>query len=58
MIVRLPVGYLLAFSLCMGFPGIYLAQALSPVLPALVGLLYFRSKAWEGKALVSPHRIQ
>ena len=51
-IVRLPVGWLLAFSLHMGFPGIYLGQALSPVLPALVGLIYFKSKAWEEQTLV------
>lgn len=50
--VRLPVGWLLAFSLSMGFPGIYLGQALSPILPALVGLLYFKSRGWERKTLV------
>lgn len=51
-IVRLPVGWLLAFFLSMGFCGIYLGQALSPILPALVGFLYFKSKAWEGKSLL------
>lgn len=51
-VVRLPVGWLLAFSLSMGFPGIYLGQALSPVLPALVGLIYFKSRGWERKRLV------
>lgn len=50
--VRLPVGCLLAFSLSLGFPGIYLGQALSPILPALVGLIYFKRKAWEGRTLV------
>lgn len=50
--VRLPVGWLLAFSLHMGFPGIYLGQALSPVLPAFVGLIYFKSKAWEKRVPV------
>lgn len=51
-IVRLPVSWLLAFSLNMGFPGIYYGQALSPVLPAMVGLLYFRSRKWEQKTLI------
>ena len=51
-IVRLPVSWLLAFALYMGFPGIYYGQALSPVLPAIVGLLYFKSKKWERKTLI------
>ena len=51
-VVRLPVGWLLAFSLSVGFPGIYLGQALSPILPALVGLIYFKSRGWERKTLV------
>ena len=32
-VVRLPVGWLLAFPLSLGFSGIYLGQALSPILP-------------------------
>ena len=48
-VVRLPVGWLLAFSLSVGFPGIYLGQAISPILPALVGLIYFKSRVWERK---------
>lgn len=51
-VVRLPVGWLLAFSLSVGFPGIYLGQALSPILPALVGVIYFKSRVWERKTLV------
>lgn len=51
-VVRLPVGWLLAFSLSLGFSGIYLGQTLSPVLPALVGLVYFKSRVWERKTLV------
>ncbi len=46
------VGRLLAFSLSMGFTEIYLGQDLSPVLPALVGFLYFKSRGWERKRLV------
>lgn len=51
-IVRLPMSWILAFALNMGYPGIYYGQALSPVLPAIVGLLYFMSKKWERKTLI------
>lgn len=51
-VVRLSVGWLLAFFLSMGFFGIYLGQTLSPILPALVGLIYFKSRGWERKRLV------
>mgnify|MGYP001773656392 CR=1 FL=1 len=51
-IVRLPVSWLLAFALSKGFPGIYYGQALSPILPAMVGFLYFQSKGWERKTLI------
>ena len=51
-IVRLPMSWIVAFALNMGFPGIYYGQALSPVLPAIVGLLYFMSKKWERKTLI------
>lgn len=51
-IVRLPMSWILAFALNMGFPGIYYGQVLSPVLPAIVGLLYFMSKKWERKTLI------
>jgi len=53
-LIRLPVSWLLAFSADMGFLGIYIGQAVSPVLPAAVGLLYFKNKAWEKKRLISP----
>ena len=56
-IVRLPMSWLLAFVLNMGFSGIYYGQALSPVLPAIVGLLYFASRKWEHKTLIqSSHK--
>lgn len=51
-IVRLPVSWLLAFTLSMGFPGIYYGQALSPIFPAIVGFLYFQNKGWERKTLI------
>lgn len=51
-VVRLPVSWLLAFPLAFGFSGVYLGQALSPILPALVGLLYFKSRRWESRSLM------
>lgn len=50
--VRLPVSWILAFSAGVGFSGIYIGQAVSPVLPAIVGFLYFKSKIWENKKLI------
>ena len=50
-VVRLSVSWLLAFHMGFGFPGVYLGQALSPILPAVVGLLYFRSRGWENRNL-------
>lgn len=51
-IVRLPVSWFFAFTLNLGFSGVYYGQALSPILPAIVGLFYFRSKGWERKTLI------
>lgn len=51
-LVRLPVSYLLAFTLDTGFTGVYFGQALSPILPAIAGFLYFKSKCWESKKLI------
>ena len=52
--VRLPVSWLLAFVVNIGFSGVYIGQAVSPILPAAVGLLYFKNKVWEKKKLI-PH---
>lgn len=41
---HLPVSWLLAFPVALEFSGVYLGQAISPILPA-VGLLYFKSRA-------------
>ena len=48
-IVRLPVSWLLAFAFGLGYPGVLIGQALSPVLPAIVGLIFLRSKGWKKK---------
>lgn len=52
-VVRLPICWLLAFIFQMGFTGIYIGQAVSPVLPAIVGVVYFTSKKWSSKKLIS-----
>lgn len=51
-VVRLPVCWLLAFAADIGFSGIYIGQAVSPILPAAVGLLYFKSNVWAKKKLI------
>ena len=48
-IVRLPISWSLAFVLHYGFTGIYIGQALSPILPAIVGAIYFYRKGWIHK---------
>lgn len=52
--VRLPVSWLLAFAAGLGVWGAYLGQALSPILPALVGFWYFRNGGWERKGAIRP----
>jgi len=51
-IVRLPASWLLAFPLGLGYPGVYIGQALSPFLPAVAGFLYFKSMKWENKRIL------
>lgn len=36
-----------------GMPCWAIGQALSPILPALVGIIYFRSKVWRAKKLIN-----
>lgn len=56
MVVRLPVGWILAFAIGIGFPGIYWGQALSPILPAIVGAWYFKSGTWKEKMCLREER--
>ena len=51
-IVRLTLSWALGTAAGLGFTGIYLAQALSPILPAAAGLIYFKSRRWEAKRLI------
>lgn len=46
-VLRLPLCWLLGFSLGYGSGGVYLGQALSPLLPAVVGLAYCRAGRWR-----------
>lgn len=52
MIIRLPLCWLLAASLKIGVEGIYWAQALSPIIPACIGLIYFYSKRWQSRTII------
>ena len=59
--LKISLYFSLAINLLYGgvnaFSGIYYGQALSPVLPAIVGLLYFASRKWEHKTLIqSSHK--
>lgn len=51
-VVRLPMSWFLAFFLSYGFAGIYIGEAMSPVLPAITGLVYFKSKAWQSRQMI------
>ena len=51
--IRCLLSYLLAFDWGWGYMGIYIGQALSPILPALVGAVYFKSQMWEKKRLLA-----
>lgn len=51
-VVRLLVSWLLAFALGFGFIGIFIGQALSPLIPALAGFIYYQRKTWEKKNLI------
>ena len=46
-VLRLPASWVLAFTLGMGYSGICFGQALSPLLPAVAGFIYYKSGKWE-----------
>ena len=48
-VARLALSWLLGSLMGLGFTGICLGQALSPLLPALAGAWYFRWGRWEKK---------
>ena len=41
----------MAFAAGIGFPGVYIGQAVSPFIPAVVGWFYFKSRGWENRGL-------
>lgn len=51
-VVRLFFSWILGIALGYGFIGIYIGQALSPILPAIVGLIYFRTSRWRKRKLI------
>ncbi|MDU5335372.1 MATE family efflux transporter [Enterococcus sp.] len=52
LLIRLPLCWFLGTLLEFGVKGIYWAQALSPIIPACIGLIYFLSKKWYDRRLV------
>ncbi|MCC0679281.1 hypothetical protein IC218_03290 [Clostridioides sp. ES-S-0005-03] len=47
-VIRLSLSYTLGTILEYGFIGVYFAQSLSPILPAIIGLIYFYKRKWKG----------
>ena len=47
--VRIPVSWILAFCLDLGAPGVYIGQAVSPILPAAAGFWYWKRGAWASR---------
>lgn len=47
LVVRLPVCWFLTFVFDFGYSGIYIGQAVSPLLPSLAGLIFFTLGRWE-----------
>ena len=52
LMIRLSLCWFLGTLLEFGVKGIYWAQALSPIIPACIGLIYFLSKKWYDRRLV------
>lgn len=53
-LIRLPLAWLLGTALGYGFLGVYAAQALSPLIPALAGWAWFCFGPWRGRRLIAP----
>lgn len=49
-VIRFGLAWLLGWALGFGFAGIYVAQALSPVIPTLIGVTYFLRGTWAKEA--------
>ncbi|SBW08347.1 conserved membrane hypothetical protein [uncultured delta proteobacterium] len=46
LVLRLPFIWILEVFLAQGLAGIYLGQALAPVVPAIIGLVFFLGNTW------------
>ncbi len=51
-VMRIVCSYIVGVVMGYGFVGIYVVEMLAPVLPAIVGFLYFRRGGWKKKSLV------
>ena len=51
-IIKILICWILAFVLGYGFKGIYVGIALSPIIPAIIGPIYYKSGVWEKVSLV------
>ncbi|MCC0674753.1 MULTISPECIES: hypothetical protein [unclassified Clostridioides] len=47
-VIRLSLSYTLGTILEYGFIGVYFVQFLSPILPAIIGLIYFYKRKRKG----------
>jgi putative MATE family efflux protein len=51
-VMRLGLGIALAYAFRLGFLGLFIGEAVSPIPPALLGAFYFLRGRWRQKALV------
>lgn len=55
-VMRLLLSFLLAYACGLGFLGIYWAECVAPVIPAVVGIVYFKKGAWKTRGLLEQKR--
>lgn len=48
-VIRIPVAIFLSYFLKLDEIGIYMGQAIAPIAPMIVGIIYFSRKRWVGK---------
>lgn len=52
-VIRIPLAFFLNYFFQLEETGIYLGQAIAPIAPMIVGIIYFSKKSWVGKNLIS-----
>lgn len=52
-VIRIPLAFFLNYFFQLEETGIYLGQAIAPIAPMIVGIIYFIKKSWVGKNLIS-----